>query len=409
MAPRRLVYGHEFAWDQGHGPVGARLNTIFGFYGVGDHLAAANGRGTLYGKPRESTHCNNIGPEQRVGIHAALKRWFEIPIPMNGYPQRHSPADLTCLTPQTAQELKIGSLHKVVADLGAERAAAARSRLRDLAPAVRRQQLCQEWSRLLGDVSPSGDLKATVQGKQQVESVDFERISLTHEDGIVVPLALLIPQRKANSRLPVVVAFSQESKQAFLRIRTDEIGSLLQGGVAVCLPDARGTGETKPAEDSRGRTSSSTSISPSELMFGQTMVRARVRDLRMVCRYLRGRPEFRAGGVALWGDSFAATNPQDQNLAAPLDADNLPKHSEPLGGLLALFGALFEDEVQAIYIRGGLVSYGSLLQSPYCYFPHDCIVPGALTAGDLGDVAATLAPRPLRLASLVDGLNRCVT
>jgi hypothetical protein len=248
-----------------------------------------------------------------------------------------------------------------------------------------------------------------VRSKQKVEAVTFERISLTHEDGIVVPMALLIPERKANSRLPIIVAFAQEGKQAFLRMWADEIGRLLQGGVAVCLPDVRGTGETKPAGDSRGRTSSSTSISSSELMIGQTMLGARLRDLRMVCRYLRGRPEFRAGGVALWGDSFAATNPHGRNLSAPLDADNLPKLSEPLGGLLALLGALFEDEVQAIYIRGGLVSYGSLLQSPYCYFPHDCIVPGALTAGDLGDVAAALAPRPLRLAGLVDGLNRSVT
>lgn len=409
VAPRRLVYGHEFAWDQEHDPVWARLNTIFGLYDVGDHLAAAHGRGILTGKPPESTHCNNIGPEQRVGIHAALKRWFEMPIPINGHQQRHSSADLTCLTPKAAQELEIGSLHKVVADLGAERARAAQARLCNLPPAARRQQLCRDWSRLLGDVSSRSDPKVTVHSKQQVEGVSFERISLNHEDGIVVPLALLIPQRKTKIRLPVVVAFSQGGKQALMRMRADEIANLLQGGVAVCLPDVRGTGETRPAGDSRGRTSSSTSISSSELMLGQTMLGARLRDLRMVCRYLRGRPEFRAANLALWGDSFAATNPHDKNLAAPLDADNLPGHSEPLGGLLALFGALFEDEIQAVYIHGGLVSYGSILQSPYCYLPHDCIVPGALTAGDLSDVAAALAPRPLRLGSLVDGLNRSVT
>jgi hypothetical protein len=49
------------------------------------------------------------------------------------------------------------------------------------------------------------------------------------------------------------------------------------------------------------------------------------------------------------------------------------------------------------------------LQSPFCYVPHDVIVPGALTAGDLCDVAAALAPRPLRLEGLVDGLNRHVS
>ncbi len=57
-------------------------------------------------------------------------------------------------------------------------------------------------------------------------------------------------------------------------------------------------------------------------------------------------------------------------------------------------------------MRGGLTGYQSLLQSPFCYVPHDVVVPGALTAGDLCDVAAALAPRPLRLEGLVDGLNR---
>jgi len=216
VAPRRLVYGHEFAWDKEHDPVWARLNTIFGLYEVGDRLAAAHGRGTLSGKPPDSTHCDNIGPEHLVGIYAALKRWFEIPIPTNGNQQRHSSADLTCLTLQAAQDFKIDSLHKLVDDLGAERAGAARNRLRNLAPAVQRQQLCQDWSRLLGDVSPSGDLKVTVRSKQKVEGATFERISLTYEDGIVVPMTLLIPERKASNRLPIVVAFFSRRQASVL-------------------------------------------------------------------------------------------------------------------------------------------------------------------------------------------------
>ena len=42
------------------------------------------------------------------------------------------------------------------------------------------------------------------------------------------------------------------------------------------------------------------------------------------------------------------------------------------------------------------------------YVPHDVVVPGILTTGDLDDLAATLAPRPLWLDSLVDGMNRLV-
>src|SRR5207244_624593 len=76
VAPRRLVYGHEFSWDSEHDPVWARLRRIYGFYGAPDRLAASHGRGRLSGRPPASTHCTNIGPEHRQAIYAALHRWF---------------------------------------------------------------------------------------------------------------------------------------------------------------------------------------------------------------------------------------------------------------------------------------------------------------------------------------------
>jgi hypothetical protein len=205
-----------------------------------------------------------------------------------------------------------------------------------------------------------------------------------------------------------VIGFAQEGKQAFLQKRSETLAALLQGGAAVCLPDLRGTGETRPADEGRGRQSTATAISSTELMLGQTLVGARLRDLRTVLRYLRTRSELDSARVALWGDSFAPVNPPERNVKAPLDAEDLPDQSEPLGGLLALFGALYEAEIRAVYVHGGLTSYESLLHSPFCYAPQDVIVPGALTAGELADVAAALAPRPLRLEGMVDGLNRRV-
>ena len=95
--------------------------------------------------------------------------------------------------------------------------------------------------------------------------------------------------------------------------------------------------------------------------------------------------------------------------ATGTSADRLPDQSEPLGTTLALLAALFEDNVQAVYARGGLTGFATLLDSPFLYVPHDAVVPGALTAGDLCDVAASLAPRALRLADLVDGVNRRVS
>ena len=143
-------------------------------------------------------------------------------------------------------------------------------------------------------------------------------------------------------------------------------------------------------------------------MLGQTLVGSRLRDVRSVLRYLRTRPDLDAGRVALWGDSFAPANPAGLDLAAPLDADPFPHQAEPLGGLLALLTALFEDGVRAVSVRGGLTGFGSLIQGPFCYVPHDALIPGALTAGDLCAVAAALAPRPLRMEGPVDGLDRVV-
>jgi hypothetical protein len=89
--------------------------------------------------------------------------------------------------------------------------------------------------------------------------------------------------------------------------------------------------------------------------------------------------------------------------------DGRPEQSEPLGGLLALLGALFEEDIRAVYVRGGLSSFQSVLTSQFVLIPHDGVIPGVLTTGDLCDVAAALAPRPLRLAGIVDGLNRRLT
>ena len=109
--------------------------------------------------------------------------------------------------------------------------------------------------------------------------------------------------------------------------------------------------------------------------------------------------------------SPAEANAPGTNFHVPRDSDDdLPAQAEPLGGLLALLVALHEDDpsVRAVYSRGGLATFRSVLQGHMVLIPHDVVVPGILTVGDLPDIAAALAPRPLRQDGLVDGLNRRV-
>lgn len=141
-------------------------------------------------------------------------------------------------------------------------------------------------------------------------------------------------------------------------------------------------------------------------MLGRSVLGGRVRDLRAVLAHLRSRTDVDARRLAMWGDSFAPVNPADADLKVPYTAVKRPAQSEPLGGLLALLAALYEDDIRATYSRGGLSDYQSLFESTFTYLPFDAVVPGVLGVGDLPDLAAVLAPRPLRLESLVDGTNR---
>jgi hypothetical protein len=105
---------------------------------------------------------------------------------------------------------------------------------------------------------------------------------------------------------------------------------------------------------------------------------------------------------------LAALNPPERSEVVPYGVDNPNAQAEPSAGLLVLLTALFEDNVNAVYARGTFASFRSLLDSQFLYVPHDSVVPGALTMGDVADIAAALVPRPLLVECLVDGLNRRV-
>src|SRR5262249_32051243 len=131
---------------------------------------------------------------------------------------------------------------------------------------------------LLGDIEPFAKPKV-IEGKaEDVPGGSLKRFALEMEPGIVVPVLLLTP-KDAKGKMPIVVMVAQGGKAAFLKERGEVLEALLEAGVAVCLVDVRGTGETSPGA-SPGRGSSRTSVSQTNLILGQPVLGAQLRDLR---------------------------------------------------------------------------------------------------------------------------------
>jgi hypothetical protein len=76
-----------------------------------------------------------------------------------------------------------------------------------------------------------------------------------------------------------------------------------------------------------------------------------------------------------------------------------------MGAHLALLVALYEDGVRAVAARGGLAGYLTVLENAFAYIPNEDVILGVLKAGDVADIAAALAPRPLLMEGLVNGRN----
>jgi cephalosporin-C deacetylase-like acetyl esterase len=404
VAPRRLIYSHEFGWDRVRDPAWPRLEKVFRFYGARDHLDVATGRGNLKGRPPENTHCNNVGVFHRRKLYPHLQRWFDMKPPVEEFQQRRETKELMCLTASVSKTIDPQPVYKLVGKLAAQRASSARRRLQSLDLADRTRQLREDWSQLLGEITPAENPKIVRSTNNTAGDVAIKRVLLEVEDGIIVPLALIRAASNKQRNSPMVVVIARAGKQRVLAARSREIADLIEGGAVVCLPDLRGTGETRSGS-SVGPRSSGTTLSCRDQVLGQTLLGSRLRDLRSVLRYLRARKNSSAP-IALWGDSLAAINPKDRSEVVPYGVGNPNVQAEPSGGLLALLCALFEDDIQAIYASGTFASFRSLLGSHFLYVPHDVVVPGALAVSDVPDIAATLAPRPLRMDNFVNGLNR---
>ncbi|MBX3398161.1 MAG: hypothetical protein KF873_05435 [Gemmataceae bacterium] len=401
LAKRKLVYAHEFNWDRERDPVWKRLQTIAGWYGNADGLAYSYGKGSVRGSSPEDTHCTHIGPVQRKEIHEAFRKWFGIEA--TEYKQRVPAEKLKCWTPALEKELKPKTLGELVLEIGKQRYEAAIQRHDGKPLADYRKTLREEWTTILGSTeAPKSSTR--IIGSAAYPGGTIERAILSHESNIQVPFVLLCPAKVEKP--PVVVVLAQAGKAGLLKERGEEYNALLAKGIAVCLPDVRGTGETSMGSG-RGRNSAATSYSSSLLMHGDPLLAGQLRDLRAVLGWLRKHDAIDGKAPILWGDSLAKANEPNASIAIPRDDDAaLPPACEPMGGLLAILGQLYEEDVKAIHLRGAPLRLSSLGRSHLVLFPHDALVPGAAHTGDLPELLTVLAKsKPIAIGHFVTDRN----
>ncbi len=435
VAPRRFVRAFEFGWEGAEEPDypelwvdgWARSQEVWGFYGARDNLAYSEGYGLIRLSMERASHCFSIGPQQRAELYPIFERWFGIPFPsaedqailpdselsvspdreaaQRQEAQRRRPhADLLSVTPAAAAQLPRQKLHQIARAMGVRQLEAARAARAHLPPDERRRRLRADLQARLGDIQPRTAPRAARLWSRPLSGAAVEAHHIEVEEGIEVPLLLLRPAGAGPA--PVVVAVAQGGKERFLSDRAEAIAELLRSGAAVCLADVRGTGETAPAA-ARGDGGPHHALAQLEFDLANSLLGARLKDLRTVLAWLRARSDIDRRRIALWGESFAPPNPRDLFLDE-VEIEGGPQiqyRAEPLGAHLALLAALYEDDIRAVAAQGGLAGYLTILDDAFTYTPIDVTVHGILQAGDLADVAAALAPRALLAAGLVDGRN----
>lgn len=366
IAPRHLIYAHEFRWDEPRDPVWKRLKQIYAWYQTDDRLSSVVGQGTVKGRPPEASHCTNIGVLHRSQIYPAFERWFGMPIPREPEFERFTSEQLRCFPDSWTRD-----------DVVSRTLAVLQQRT---TPVNSNESLQQRLTHWFGECEPMRDARAQTLDRTTQAGIEYERVRIdVPGQDVTIPLSLLVlrkPDAKPVQR--VVVGLSQKGKRAFLEHRADVVLALVEHGATVVLADVRGTGESEPEGEGRGRSSGATSRAASELMLGRSTLGLRVSDVRTILAYLRQRPELQRHDFALWGEGFVPPNDALSELAAPLDAEKLPQVSEPLGALLATIVPLLEGDVRASYARGGA---RTTFNTPYVYVPYDTVLRGAESRG----------------------------
>lgn len=230
--------------------------------------------------------------------------------------------------------------------------------------------------KLSGYKEPSDANAPLFTGRIQREGYAIEKYFVNGEGDYVVPYLLMVPD-KPNNKALIYLHPSGKSAEAFVG---GEIEWFVKNGITVLAPDMIGTGETGPGIFTGDAYIDSVSYNLwyTSTLIGRSIVGIRAGDVVKLTRLLKQNN----GITEVYGVARKTMAP------------------------VLLYAAAFEPAITRIALIEPFSSYQSIVMNRY-YNPRFVysIVPGALTAFDLPDLAASLAPRKLIMAGVTDGLG----
>ena len=221
--------------------------------------------------------------------------------------------------------------------------------------------------RLSGYAPGDSPARIVYRGRYARDGYSLEMFVLKGEGNCLVPFLYLTPN--LQGRHPALIYLNPQGKSAAAGPGS-EIEQLVKRGFAVLAPDLAGMGEN-------GRAGDAVSFLAGQI--GRSMPGVRAGEITQCVRFLRARDE-------IDGEHIGAIARGD--MAIPL-----------------LHAAAFDPAIRKVALLEPLISFQSVVMNRYYTLDPSAFIGNALTAYDLPDLAASLAPRALLISDPVDQLQ----
>ncbi|HEX3967109.1 MAG TPA: alpha/beta hydrolase family protein, partial [Edaphobacter sp.] len=229
------------------------------------------------------------------------------------------------------------------------------------------------------------------------EDYQIEKIEFLSEPGIYIPAWVFVPARK-KEKLPTVLYFSEDGIQndgmefegaEASGLQHGVLDRLVREGYLIVAADVRGIGQTCPPSNSRLSSEPfgqlfnfDTAMTYAAWSMDRSLLGMRVLDVVRTVDYAMQRDGAETNDLHVIGKGMAA--------------------------LWCLYAAVFDERIRHLTCDRGLLSYRSLTEGDRYLYSADVFIPDVLLHLDLPEVAAAMAPRPLKFVAPQDAMKGTV-